>query len=72
MTSVFGLFDLPIWVLRTSFDYRKWSVVEGYCRVRYQMAEVFDDETEQTISIQEYLKEVEEQELVTHSLPLFE
>ncbi|XP_022970058.1 putative E3 ubiquitin-protein ligase UBR7 [Cucurbita maxima] len=27
------------------------------------MAEVFDDETEQTISIQEYLKEVEEQEL---------
>lgn len=35
------------------------------------MAEVFDDETEQTISIQEYLKEVEEQELVILSLPFW-
>lgn len=35
------------------------------------MAEVFDDETEQTISIQEYLKEVEEQELVILSFPLW-
>lgn len=48
---------------------------KGTCSLVKKMADVFDDEAEQTVSIKEYLEGVEEQELVrifiTHNLVLY-